>query len=385
MKQTILNEPDNPRICSRCILDTTIPGIQFDEKGECNFCRMHDVLDKKYPLTKEGQEKFEQIIDGVKKDGDGKEYDCVVGISGGRDSSYTLYIAKKMGLRPLAVHFDNGWNTEISVSNIKNSTTILDVDLHTHVADWEEFKDLQIAFLKASVSDVEVPTDFAIISVLYEIANKYGIKNILIGHSFRTEGIAPLEWTYIDAKYIRSIYRLFGKNKTIRSFPLMSMSQLIYYTLVKHINFIHVPEFIEYEHEKVNKVLTEELKWQYYGGHHHESTYTEFIQSYLLPKKFNIDKRKLEFSALIRSGQIKREEALNEIKKSYPYREEIIPYVQNKLGLTKEEFDQILTAPPKSFRDYPSYYPLIRMAKYPIYVACKLDLLPQVFYEKYIN
>jgi N-acetyl sugar amidotransferase len=346
---------------------------------------MHDVLDKKYPLTEEGQKKFEQIIEGVKKDGVGKEYDCVVGISGGRDSSYTLYIAKKMGLRPIAVHFDNGWNTEISVSNIKNSTAILDVDLHTHVADWEEFKDLQIAFLKASISDVEVPTDFAIISVLYEIANKYGIKNILIGHSFRTEGIAPLEWTYIDAKYIRSIYRLFGKNKTIRSFPLMSMSQLIFYTLVKRINFIHVPEFIEYEHEKVNKVLTEELKWQYYGGHHHESTYTEFIQSYLLPKKFNIDKRKLEFSALIRSGQMKREDALEEMKKPYPYREEIIPYVRNKLGLSLEEFDKIIATPPKSFRDYPSYYPVIRMAKYPIYIACKLDLLPQVFYEKYIN
>lgn len=385
MEQTTLTESSDSRICSRCILDTTIPGIRFDEKGECNFCRMHDVLDKKYPLTEEGQKKFEQIIEGVKKDGVGKEYDCVVGISGGRDSSYTLYIAKKMGLRPIAVHFDNGWNTEISVSNIKNSTAILDVDLHTHVADWEEFKDLQIAFLKASISDVEVPTDFAIISVLYEIANKYGIKNILIGHSFRTEGIAPLEWTYIDAKYIRSIYRLFGKNKTIRSFPLMSMSQLIFYTLVKRINFIHVPEFIEYEHEKVNKVLTEELKWQYYGGHHHESTYTEFIQSYLLPKKFNIDKRKLEFSALIRSGQMKREDALEEMKKPYPYREEIIPYVRNKLGLSLEEFDKIIATPPKSFRDYPSYYPVIRMAKYPIYIACKLDLLPQVFYEKYIN
>jgi tRNA(Ile)-lysidine synthase TilS/MesJ len=188
---------------------------------------MHEVLDQKYPLTEEGRKKFEQIIEGVKKNGRGKEYDCVVGVSGGRDSSYTLYIAKKMGLRPIAVHFDNGWNTEISVRNIKNAIEKLEVDLHTHVADWEEFKDLQIAFLKASVSDVEVPTDFAITSVLYEVARKYGIKNILIGHSFRTEGIAPLEWTYIDARYIRSIYKLFGKKKEITSFPLMSMTQLI--------------------------------------------------------------------------------------------------------------------------------------------------------------
>lgn len=311
-------------MCTRCVLDSTIPDIHYDEKGVCNFCRMHEVLDQKYPLTEEGRKKFEQIIEGVKKNGRGKEYDCVVGISGGRDSSYTLYIAKKMGLRPIAVHFDNGWNTEISVRNIKNAIEKLEVDLHTHVADWEEFKDLQIAFLKASVSDVEVPTDFAITSVLFEVARKYGIKNILIGHSFRTEGIAPLEWTYIDARYIRSIYKLFGKKKEITSFPLMSMSQLIYYTFFLKMNFIHVPEFIEYEHDKVNTILTEELGWQYYGGHHHESSYTEFIQSYLLPTKFAIDKRKLEFSALIRSGQMKRDDALNELKNPYPYRKDLI-------------------------------------------------------------
>ena len=372
-------------MCKRCILDSTIPNIHYDENGVCNFCRMHDVLDQKYPLNEEGKKKFEMIIEGIKKNGQGKEYDCVVGISGGRDSSYTLYIAKKMGLRPIAVHFDNGWNTEISVRNIKNTTDKLGVDLHTHVADWEEFKDLQIAFLKASVSDVEVPTDFAIISVLYEVAKKYGIKNILIGHSFRTEGIAPLEWTYIDAKYIRGIYKMYGKKKKITSFPLMSMSQLVYYTFFTRMNFIHVPEFIEYEHDKVNKVLTEELGWQYYGGHHHESSYTEFIQSYLLPKKFNIDKRKLEFSALIRSGQMKRVDALNELKKPYPYRQDLIPYVISKLGLSQQEFEEILSAPPKSFHDYPSYYPMIQLMKYPIWVACKLDLLPQVFYEKYIN
>ena len=372
-------------MCKRCILDSTIPNIHYDENGVCNFCRMHDVLDQKYPLNEEGKKKFEMIIEGIKKNGQGKEYDCVVGISGGRDSSYTLYIAKKMGLRPIAVHFDNGWNTEISVRNIKNTTDKLGVDLHTHVADWEEFKDLQIAFLKASVSDVEVPTDFAIISVLYEVAKKYGIKNILIGHSFRTEGIAPLEWTYIDAKYIRSIYKMYGKKKKITSFPLMSMSQLVYYTFFTRMNFIHVPEFIEYEHDKVNKVLTEELGWQYYGGHHHESSYTEFIQSYLLPKKFNIDKRKLEFSALIRSGQMKRVDALNELKKPYPFRQDLIPYVISKLGLSQQEFEEILSAPPKSFHDYPSYYPMIQLMKYPIWVACKLDLLPQVFYEKYIN
>jgi len=239
-------------------MDTTVPGIQFDENGICTFCRIHDELEKKHPIDESGRRRFQGIIDKIKKDGGNQEYDCIVGVSGGRDSTYTLYVAVEMGLRPLAVHFDNGWNTDIAVSNIKKITDKLDIDLHTHVADWEEFKDLQKAFLRASVSDAEVPTDYVILSVLYDAAKKFRVKYILNGHSFRTEGVAPIGWTYMDGRYIRGIQAQFGSTK-ITSFPIMSMSELLYNTFIKRIQVINVPEFIQYEHAMVNQVLKEQL------------------------------------------------------------------------------------------------------------------------------
>jgi N-acetyl sugar amidotransferase len=374
----------NVVVCSRCLMDSTVRGIRFDANGICNFCQMHDALEKKYPLSPDGEKQFHGLIQEIKQSGRNQEYDCIVGVSGGRDSTYTLAIAKKMGLKPLAVHFDNGWNSEMATRNIHNAVKKLDVDLFTHVASWEEFKDIQVAFLKASVPDVEVPTDFAIISVLYNVAREHGIRNILIGHSFRTEGIAPREWTYMDARYIRAIHRMFG-TKLLTSVPLLTMSQLVYYTIIKKMRFIHVPEMIRYEQAEVNEVLEKELGWQYYGGHHHESIYTEFIQSYLLPKKFGIDKRRLEYSALVRSGQMERADALMALQKQYPVRPDLLPYVLKKLDLSREEFDAILALPPKSFHDYPSYFPLMKLLRYPIRLACFCDLLPQVMYEKFFS
>ncbi len=370
------------RVCSRCILDTTVPDIRFDTDGVCNYCKIHDELEKAHPLTEEGERNFQSLINKIKEEGKGKEYDCVVGVSGGRDSTYTLYVAVEMGLRPLAVHFDNGWNSDLAVSNIKNVTDKLGVDLYTHVADWEEFKDLQISFLKASVSDAEVPTDYAILSVLYKVAHENGINYIFNGHSFRTEGVAPIGWTYMDGRYIRTIQRQFG-TLPLTSFPIMSLTDLLYYTFVKRIQVINVPEYIEYEHEKVGRILESQVGWKYYGGHHHESLYTVFFQSYYLPQKFDIDKRKLEYSALIRSGQMTRESALEEIKTPYPYDKEIVDYTVSKLGLSKEEFNEIMVAKPRSFKDYPSYYPIIKACGYPIKLACNLNLLPPIFYEKY--
>jgi len=370
------------QICSRCVLDTTVPEIHFDKDGVCNYCKIHDELEKAHPLTEDGKNNFQSLIKKIKDDGKGKEYDCVVGVSGGRDSTYTLYVAVEMGLRPLAVHFDNGWNSDLAVSNIKNATDKLDVDLYTHVADWEEFKDLQISFLKASVSDAEVPTDYVILSVLYKAAYENNIRYIFNGHSFRTEGVAPIGWTYMDGRYIRKVQRQLG-TLPLTSFPIMSLADLLYYTFVKRIKVINLPEYIEYEHEKVGHILESQLGWKYYGGHHHESLYTVFFQSYYLPQKFNIDKRKLEYSALIRSRQMTREEALKEIETPYPYNKEIIEYTINKLGLSKDEFNEIMAAKPRSFKDYPSYYPIIKVCGYPIKLACNLNLLPPIFYEKY--
>lgn len=376
---------DSQKICSRCISDITIPGIRFDERGICNFCKAHDALEKQFPLNESGQQQLNQLLEKIKRAGRKKEYDCIVGVSGGRDSTYTLYLAKKLGLRPLAVHFDNGWNSEIAVSNIKNATDRLDVDLHTVVADWEEFKDLQRAFLKASVSDAEVPTDYVIISVLFQAAAEMGVKYLLNGHSFRTEGVAPMGWTYMDGRYIKSVHRRFGKEK-ITSFPVLSLSKLVYYTVVKSIKYIPLLQYCDYNQKEAGEILTKELGWKYYGGHHHESIYTHFFQSYLLPTKFKIDKRKLEYSALIRSGQMTREAAIKEMEDNpYPYNQEIVDYTISKLGLTTEEFHEIQSAGCKTFSDYPTYYPIIKATKIPIKIACKLNLLPQIFYDKYLG
>lgn len=372
------------KICSRCVLDTTVPRIHFDPAGICQFCRIHDELEKEFPLNQTSEEKFKQLIDRVKQEGRGRPYDIIVGVSGGRDSTYALYVAVQLGLRPLAVHFDNGWNSEIAVSNIKNATTKLDVDLHTFVIDWEEFKDLQIAFLKASVPDAEIPTDVAIHGLLHKVAAQEGIKYLVFAHSFRTEGVAPLEWTYMDGRYIQSIQRRFGTKKLIH-YPNVTLRDLFYYKVVKQIKVIPLLVYVPYDQKQVEDILEKKLGWKYYGGHHHESYYTHFFQSYYLPHKFNIDKRKIEYSALIRSGQMKRQAALDEIvQECYPYEPQLVDYTLSKLGLSRQEFEGILKADRKSFHDYPTYYPMIHRMNVLIKLATKFNLVPKHLYLKFL-
>ncbi len=379
-----IEEPYKPKImiCSRCVSDTTISDIVFNQEGVCQFCLMHDLMAKKYPLDERSDRELEALVQKIKASGKNKRYDCVIGVSGGTDSTYMIYVAVKAGLRPLAVHFDNGWNSEIAVRNIQNATKALNVDLETVVADWEEFKDLQIAFLKASVSDAEIPTDVAIHGVLHDVAAKEGIKYVFFGHSFRNEGIVPVSWTYMEGKYVNSIHKKFG-HKKITSFPNITLWTLFYYRVIKGIQCIPFVNYFKYDKLKVKKLLEEALGWRYYGGHHHESLYTKFFQSYYLPKKFNIDKRILEYSAFIRTGLMSREEALRELNAPYPYEEDAVDYVLGKLGLSREEFNQIMSAPRKSFHDYPTYYPLLRFLKPFIYVGFKLGFVPEIIYFKY--
>jgi len=373
----------NYTVCTRCVCDSRIPGIKFDVKGECNYCKINDVLEKEFPLGEAGKRNFANLIAKIKKAGYGKEYDCVVGVSGGRDSSYTLYLAVRNGLRPLAVHFDNGWNSDTAVKNIKQITKALNVDLHTLVADWEEFKELQKSFLKASTPDAEVPTDYVIISTLYKLAKEINVKYILSGHSFRTEGVSPLRWTYMDGRYIKSVHKKFS-NVPLKSFPVLSLTELAYSSVIKGIRYIPFLSYLDYTHKEAEEHL-KEIGWQYYGGHHYECVYTRFFQSYLCPNKFNIDERIIEYSALIRSGQLTREEGLEKIKKPYAFDKTLIEYVISKLGLTQEEFQKILTDKPKSFLDYPTYYPTMQLFKYPIKIAGKIKLLPSIFYQKYFE
>lgn len=373
------------QLCSRCVMDDTVPGISFDENGECPFCKIHDDLERKFPMNNETPKRLQDLVDKIKHDGKGKEYDCIVGVSGGRDSTYTLYNAVKLGLRPLAVHFDNGWNSEIAVQNIESACNILNVDLHTHVADWEEFKDLQRSFLFASVPDAEVPTDWVIFSVLFAEAAQYNVKYIVHGHSFRTEGTTPLTWTYMDGKYVQDVQKRFGTTK-LKSFPNLSMLKFIYYSLVKKIQQIRILYYIPYNEKEVLEILENKLGWRNYGDKHHESKYTAFFQAYILTRKFNIDKRKLHYSAKVRNGQLTREEAL-EIIKQDPFTDgiEALDYCLKKLDLTYEDFDKIMNAPIKSFKDYKSYYSLVKKLKKPISWGNKIGIVPDTVYKKYFS
>jgi N-acetyl sugar amidotransferase len=373
-------------VCTRCVLDTSVEDIWFDVNGECKYCYIHDEMEKTHKPGIELNNEFRKKINQIKSRGKGKKYDCIAGVSGGRDSTYTLLTAVRLGLRPLAVHFDNGWNSEISVRNIKKACEKLNVDLVTVVADWEEFKDLQISFLKASTPDADVPTDYAIYSVLYDTANKEGVSYILNGHSFRTEGTSPISWTYMDPLYVRSVHKKFGKIKKFKSFPHMTFVKLQYYIWIKKIREIRLMEFIDYRKNEVDDILIKELGWEYYGGHHHENLYTRFFQSYYLPGKFNIDKRKTELSALVRSGQISREAAIAEISESeYVHDDTIVSYTISKLGLSQEEFDGIMKLPVRSHNDYPTYLPLIRLLRYPVRIAAKYRLIPHILYLKYTS
>jgi N-acetyl sugar amidotransferase len=371
------------RLCTRCIMDDTIPGITFDENGVCPYCKIHDKIENKYSFSDNPELKLKILADKIIKAGRGEKYDCIVGVSGGRDSTFTLYNTVKLGLRPLAVHFDNGWNSDIAVQNIKNITKKLGVDLYTHVADWEEFKDLQRAFLKASVSDAEVPTDWVIFSVLFKVAAKEKIKYIIHGHSFRTEGTTPLTWTYMDGRYIKYIHKKFGSGKT-KSFPVMGLMEYLYYTMLRGIQQLRILYYFDYNENKVIELITRELGWRDYGGKHHESNYTAFFQGYILTRKFNIDKRKLHYSALIRSGQMTREEAQVKVQNDpYVGGKELLDYCLKKLDFTHEEFDQIMNEPTKSFLDYKSYYPFVKFMKKPILWATRAGIVPETVYLKY--
>jgi N-acetyl sugar amidotransferase len=370
--------------CKRCILDTTIDDIWFDEQGVCKYCKIHDELEKAHPMGPGLEKELQTMVAKIKKAGKNKKYDCIAGVSGGRDSTYVLLTAKRLGLRPLAVHFDNGWNSDISVSNIKKACEKLDVDLYTVVADWEEFKDLQVSFLKSSTPDADIPTDYAIYSVLYDAAHKEGVKYLLNGHSFRTEGTSPISWTYMDPLYVKDVHKKLGKINKIKSFPHMSVAKLQYFIWVKGIREFRLLEFVDYNKKKVDEILKKELDWEYYGGHHHENHYTKFFQSYYLPQKFGIDKRKTEFSALVRSGQISRKEAMAEIEASpYHFEQETVDYAINKLGISKESWQEIMDAPIKSHYNFKTLLPMMRMMKLPIKVATKMKVLPKILYLKY--
>lgn len=353
---------DGYKICSRCIMDTSDPDISFDENGYCNHCNTAIANLNKYPFTltdNQKSDKLNEIISKIKNQGKNKKYDCIIGISGGVDSTYLAYLTKTWGLRPLAIHLDNGWNSELAVQNIHNTLKKLNIDLYTVVLDWEEFRDIQLSFLKASVPDLEIPTDHAILATLFDVAEKYNIKYILNGSNYRTESILPRTWSngHFDWGYIKYIQNKYGTRK-IKKFPHINPATMGYRYFIKNINCINILNYIDYQKEKAINILETELNWKNYKTKHGESTYTFFIQSYILPTKFNYDKRRAHLSSLICSEQINRNNALEKITESI-YTEQEIKYLKelvcDKLNITSDYFDELLKLPNKTYFDFPNY------------------------------
>ena len=369
--------------CKRCLLDNTVPDIKFNEVGICNYCEKHDVLSNYYDkyLTTE-KDYIDKIIFEIKEKGKNKKYDCIVGLSGGTDSTYILYLSKKMGLRPLAVFFDNGWSSETSVSNIKNAIDKLGVDLVTYVVDWEEFKNLQLSFLKASVPCIEVPTDIAISGTLYKIAKEQGVKYILNGMSFRTEGTVPLDWSFIDGTYVKNVQKQFGTKK-IKSYPMFTIFDMAYFTFIKKIKMVPLLNYIEYDKGEARKTLEKELNWKYYGGHHYENLYSAWAFGVYTPLKFNIDKRKVSLSGPVRTGKLSRELALKEIALKPNLDESLTEYVLKKIELSYEEYNLILNSENKSFRNYKTSYNLILKFKFFIKFLVERGVLSPVIFQKF--
>lgn len=379
------------QICTRCVQDSTVPGISFNNKGECNFCDLHDKMTTLFPNDEKGEQYLSSTFQKIKKEGKNKKYDCIVGISGGRDSTYLIHkVVKDWGLRPLAVHFNDGFDNPVGGENMIKVIRKLGIELRTISSDWREAKDLKISFLKASTPDLNLGTDIGIASSLYGMAHKENIKYILIGQSFRTEGVKPLSWSYFDGDYLRNVQKKFGSiklkpwNPDSPNFNL-GVKEMFYYTAIKGIKSITPFYYHNYIRKDAEEIIMREYDWEYTGAHYFDDLYHSLIK-YVHRVKFNIDLNMNSDAALVRSGQLDRQIALDRAHGIYKIESDrIIDLCVKRLGITHEEFQSFLKLPPKTFRDYPTSYTYIRLAKFPIYLMSRLNLIPKVAYDKYFN
>lgn len=337
-------------------MDTSDPEITFDSQAHCNHCNA--FLAHGWTLTHQDRQVLDSLVAKIKARGRNSEYDCVMGVSGGVDSSYAVAFAVRLGLRPLAVHLDNGWNSEEAVRNIRSLCSILKIDYQSHVLDWEEFKDLQLSFLRSSIVEMEIPTDIAILAVLHQAAAKHGVRYILSGGNMATEGILPQSWFYDpkDGKLLRAIHKQFGRVK-LKSFPLFDFPREIYYKFLRGIRMVYFLNYVDYNKDRAKEILINEYGWKDYGGKHHESRFTKFVQNYAQPMKFGIDYRRATFSTQICMNTLTRDDALKELQNP-PYDPAKVDtekdYIAKKLEITLDELESILNAPPRSYRDYPN-------------------------------
>ncbi|PMC15697.1 N-acetyl sugar amidotransferase [Oligella urethralis] len=356
------------QICTRTVMDTSDPHIVFNDKGESDYCTNFDEnIKPNWHTDERGHKELMDMAEKIKADGKGRDYDCIIGLSGGLDSSYTAYIAKeKMGLRPLLYHVDAGWNTEQAVSNIEKLAKGLNLELHKEVINWEEMRDLQVAFLKSQIADQDLPQDIAFFSALYKFARKNKIKYVLTGANYSTECCRePLEWggyPGIDKTLMDDIHRCFGQIK-LKTFPVVDiLVYKVYYRYVLGMQVFKPLNLVPYIKEDAERELEQMFGWERFQHKHHESRFTRFYEDYWLPRKFGYEKRRAHFSSLILTNQMTREEALGRLSKpelDEDFLQQEFTYVAHKLGLTSEELEKIFNGENKTFNDYKNKKKLI--------------------------
>lgn len=370
-------------VCTRCIFDSSLHGISFDENGVCNYCWMIEELTEEYGTgTKRGADKFGAIVEEIKQAGRGKKYDVAVGVSGGTDSSYMLYVAKEYGLRPLAVHYDNTWNTATATQNIRRVTEKLDIDLYTHVCNNKESDDIFRSFFYASVPEIDGPTDIALAEVMYRAASKHGIRYVFEGHSFITEGVSPLGRAYIDGGYIASVHDKFGKMR-MASFPNMTFGRFLYWTIAKRIQKIRPFWYLDYSKEDARSFLEADCGWEYYGGHHLENRMTAFHHSFYTPTKFGLDQRNNTLAAKVRRGVMDRNDAIEEYAQPPHIEDDLLPYVLKRFGISENEFWSVMEKPRKYYTHYPTYKHRFERYRPLFAILAARNLVPKSFYLKF--
>ena len=370
-------------VCSRCVYDSSIPAIVFDGQGVCSFCHQIDDLKKEYGTgMAKGADELARIVREIKRKGEGKKYDCAIGVSGGTDSSYLLMKAVEWGLRPLAIHYDNTWNSAIATMNIEKVTRAMSVDLETYVVDNKEIDDIKASIIKAGILEFDADTDVAIIQVMRSVAAKHQISYILEGHSFVTEGISPVSQNYFDGAYIKDVHRRFGELR-MKTFPNLTLSRFMRWTLFYNQQIIRPLWYLEYDKDDARNELIQKTGWLYYGGHHLENRASAFFHTFWAPKGFNIDFRNLTIASQVRNGKMSRLEGLERMKEPLDTDPLLMQFVLKRTKMSEAELESFMHGVKRNWRNFKTYKRRFELLRPVFFYLLRKKRITHSFYLKY--